>query len=77
MMMIWFKESLSSTCAGVCCSETQGANSTLSRTDIDLHQRLLYDDDGDDDDGGGGDDDGDHHKQTNVMIQTEIMNPPW
>ena len=58
MMMIWFKESLSSTCAGVCCSETQGANSTLSRTDIDLHQRLLYDDDGDDDDGGGGDDDG-------------------
>ena len=48
----------------MCCRETQGANSTLSRTDVDLHKHLLHacmmnDDDLDDegDDGDDGDDD--------------------
>ena len=32
------------TCLGVCSKETHGANSTLSRTDVDLQHQLLYDD---------------------------------
>ena len=45
----------------MCCRETQGANSTLSRTDVDLHQHLLHacmmhDDDLDDDSDDGDDD---------------------
>ena len=34
------------TCEGVCSKETHGANSTLSRTDVDLQHQLLYSDDG-------------------------------